>query len=75
MPASISKLSSARQIRAATTQSLANKGKARSEPQGLRMMEKKMEAIGIIGFGVGVYWDNGKENGKGLGFRVIVPLK
>ena len=39
-------------------------------------MEKKMEAtimgyIGILGYVLGLYWDNGKENGTYyLGFRV-----
>ena len=39
-------------------------------------MEKKMETIGVIGVTLGLYWDNGKENGNyrgygGLSFRVI----
>ena len=39
------------------------------------IMEKKMETtimgyIGILGYRLGLYWDNGKENGNYyLGFR------
>ena len=39
-------------------------------------MEKKMETtimgyIGVLGYILGLYWDNGKENGNYyLGFRV-----
>ena len=36
------------------------------------MMEKKLETIGIIGVILGIYWDNGKENGNYRDYRGYV---